>query len=117
MPSTPISARGRMLSQGNVPSMYCRPRGLNSPWVSSRTVPTMRFCSSLSLKRNPAAFSAITDVLMAAGGRGAGAASYPAGLEKGDQLRGGEHARRRIGGGFLAVHETVLGVGIILPGG
>src|SRR4029453_6604856 len=107
MPSTPISARRRMLSQGNVPSMYCRPRGLNSPWVSSRTVPTMRFWSSLGLKRNPAAFSAITDVLMAAGGRGTAAASYQAGLEKGDQLRGGEHARRRIGGGVLGGPGTV----------
>ena len=41
-----------MFSQGNAPFMYCRPRGLNSLWVSSRTVATMRLCSSVSLKRN-----------------------------------------------------------------
>src|SRR5262245_38769792 len=115
MPSTPMSARRRMFSHGKVPSMYCRPRGLNSPWVSSRTVATMRFCSSVSLKRNAPASSTVMDVLMAAGRRGA--ASCQAGLEKSDQLRGGNHARRRVGGGLLTVHKTVLGVGVILPAG
>src|SRR5262245_5768186 len=37
MPSTPISASWRMFSQGKEPSSSACPRGLNSPWTSSRT--------------------------------------------------------------------------------
>src|SRR6516162_5243250 len=46
-----------------------------------------------------------------------GLASRQAGLEKGDELRRGDDGRRGIGRWLLAVHEAVLGVGIILPNG
>src|SRR5262245_1053708 len=51
---------------------------------------------------------------MAAGGR---PASREAALEKCDELRGGKRSGRRVGGRLLAMHEAVLGVGIILPDG
>ncbi len=104
-----------MFSQGNVPFMYCRPRGLNSLWVSSRTVATMRRCSSVSLNRNE------SSALMMASSGGPCRANGPIrchsrqACEKGDELRRGDHGRRRVGRRLLAMHEAVLGVGIILP--
>src|SRR5262249_57158923 len=44
-------------------------------------------------------------------------ASRQGGLEKGDELWRGDDGRRGIGRRLLAVHEAVLGVGIVLPHG
>src|SRR3954468_18618507 len=114
MPSTPTLARLAMFGQGNAPFMYCRPRGLNSLWVRSRTVATMRRCSSVSLNRNGS--SAL--IAGSSGGHSRSTArslSQQAGREEGDDLRRGDHGRRRVCCRLLAVHKTVLGIRIVLP--
>src|SRR3954452_24429433 len=114
MPSTPTFAKLAMFSQGNAPFMYCRPRGLNSLWVRSRTVATMRRCSSVSLNRNGSS-ALMAGSLRSQPGRRPDPPSQQAGLEEGDELRRGDHGRRRVCGWLLAVHEAVLGVRIVLP--
>src|SRR6476620_11663971 len=115
MPSTPTFARLAMFGQGNAPFMYCRPRGLNSLWVRSRTVATMRRCSSVSLNRNGSSALIGRFIGRSQPGRRPDPLSQQAGLEEGDELRRGDHGRRRVCGRLLAVHEAVLGVRIVLP--
>src|SRR5882724_930223 len=50
MPSTPISARSLMFSNGKVPSCHFFTRGLNFSCTSERTEPTMARCSGVNSK-------------------------------------------------------------------
>src|SRR3979409_449513 len=117
MPSTPTFARLAMFSQGNAPLMYCRPRGLNSLWVRSRTVAMMRRCSSVSLNRNESSALMIASSVCHSRASGPIRLSQQPGLEEGAELRRGDHGRRRVGDWLLAMHEAVLGIGIVLPNG
>src|SRR4029077_15191652 len=72
---------------------------------------------SVSLKRNESSALMLASSGLPLPGQWPDPPSQQAGLEEGDEVRGGDNGRRRVGRRFLAMHEAVLGVWIVLPNG